>query len=636
MISFKDAFVLARTKLKTRKVRTGLTVGISGILFGLLAAISLFVAGIESSVKSFSENGFGSRYFVQAMYIQQPMSYYDVSEKQEVIKRAEEIHAQNVKEKQAEAKRLSLEYNAESEPSVTTKEDGRLTLNVDNAASSQAIQEYINAHASKTPVLSVIKDRLKEYNPKSYYSAARVYPSDGSWATMKDGKESFKEKINTETNYNPYDKNIDPISMGVTVMDTELTTPFLLKKDSWRPSNQTVPVVVTYAQAEKILGLKKLASNATTKQKLDRIQTIREQIAGKTVSTCYRNSSSIQAIQETTMQQKEIQKNATNKEYIKPKKITSLPEATTCGGVVVVSDTRTAAEKKYDANQQLFDEKFKISKPVEQQKYVFEVVGLSPGFDESSYSTLSGMVASLFSSTLGNSWVVPRGMYDQLPEAAKLSKVTSDPSDQYASVIEAEDTYAEFANFEDALAAVKSTSCSFGDCSFAQDLYIMPFGGGSITLAQLKQEFLNIAKYVIAVIVAIAAVIMLGTIGRAIADSRKETAVFRAIGAKRKDISAIYFMYSLLLSFRTIIFAGIVSLVIVLAVDFYNYQDATVNAQLLFGASDLSKTFHLFGVNAVELGSLAGIVVVTGVISAIPPLIRAVRRNPINDMRDDN
>ncbi len=146
MISIKDAFILARTKLKTRKIRTGLTVGISGILFGLLAAISLFVAGIESSVKSFSESGFGSRYFVQAMYFQQNSIFEGVAEKQEVIKRAEEIHAQIIKEKQAEAKRLQLEYSVESEPPVVSKEEGRVVLNTDTSAGSQAVQEYIDEH----------------------------------------------------------------------------------------------------------------------------------------------------------------------------------------------------------------------------------------------------------------------------------------------------------------------------------------------------------------------------------------------------------------------------------------------------------------------------------------------------------
>ena len=38
MIRLIDAMTLAYTKLRTHKIRTGLTVGVAGILFGLILA----------------------------------------------------------------------------------------------------------------------------------------------------------------------------------------------------------------------------------------------------------------------------------------------------------------------------------------------------------------------------------------------------------------------------------------------------------------------------------------------------------------------------------------------------------------------------------------------------------------------
>ena len=55
------------------------------------------------------------------------------------------------------------------------------------------------------------------------------------------------------------------------------------------------------------------------------------------------------------------------------------------------------------------------------------------------------------------------------------------------------------------------------------------------------------------VIAAIAALIMMGMIGRVIGDSRRETAVFRAIGAKRNDIRAIYSTYTFFLSLGIVV-----------------------------------------------------------------------------------
>ena len=50
------------------------------------------------------------------------------------------------------------------------------------------------------------------------------------------------------------------------------------------------------------------------------------------------------------------------------------------------------------------------------------------------------------------------------------------------------------------------------------------------------------------VVGAIAGVILMGMIGRIIADSRKETAVFRAVGASRLAVAQVYVAYTVYLA----------------------------------------------------------------------------------------
>lgn len=56
MIRFADAVVLAYTKLRTHRVRTGITVAIAGLLFGLIATVVIIAQGVFDSVHSFSND----------------------------------------------------------------------------------------------------------------------------------------------------------------------------------------------------------------------------------------------------------------------------------------------------------------------------------------------------------------------------------------------------------------------------------------------------------------------------------------------------------------------------------------------------------------------------------------------------
>lgn len=634
MIGFTDAFILARTKIKMRRIRTGLTVGVSGILFGLVITLSFLVAGIERSINSFSTEGLGARFILGVTVTHnEAMQSFEIARKPEVIERAEVLHKQRIADKKAAANKLQVAYDPAGEQAAIENRSGEKWLSPLTPAGRQAIAEYRNAQPPAVTPREVMKQKIDPFAPKQYFSAEIITQGAGSWATMKGGEEDLSNKLVPQFS-DPLNDKADPILNGVMVMDQSLTESFLLKDMKWRPEQATIPVIATYGQVEQILGLSSLKSDSTPTQKLERIKYIREKSAGLRVETCYRNQASVMAIQETISQNQLLEKSKTNKDFVKPKVISELPNATTCGAPVVVSDTRSANEKKYDTNLKSFEKQFdQVTDPV-QEKFTFQIVGLSPGYSMQTGGLLGDVMTAMFSPTLGTYWVVPRDLYNKLPSTAKFAQVI-EPDDRIYGLSN-EMYFAEFSDFNSARQVVKKYSCISGGCNQNQNVYVHPFGSSSITIAELKDGAKTAVLYSLLVVIGIAVIIMLGTTGRAIADSRRETAVFRAIGAKRVDISTIYILYTVMLAVRVVLFALILSVVIVSVIEYFQSPAATVTAQLLFNSSDLSRTFNFFGINVSEIIALCGLIILTAVVSMIIPLLRALRRSPIKDMRDEN
>ena len=128
---------------------------------------------------------------------------------------------------------------------------------------------------------------------------------------------------------------------------------------------------------------------------------------------------------------------------------------------------------------------------------------------------------------------------------------------------------------------------------------------------------------------------MMGTVGRLIADSRRETAVFRAIGAKKLDIAQIYLLYTLLLALLVALFACAIGVIAALVTQHLFSATFTVQALVAYNSQNFNQTFHLFSFYWPDVLYLAGIAMATGLLSAALPLTRNLRRNPIRDMRDD-
>ena len=632
MIGFIDAFTLANTKLRTRKTRTIVTVITASLLFSFLMAAIIVLSGVLSSADKFTKTGLSSRYIVS--YQNYGTSYDDTPELQA---RATEIYNARIVQKKLEAKRIGIEFDQTTEirPIGGSAENGGKYTDASSPSAQQAIAELKEKQETLHQKAKAI---AKPYNPIAYYEfLASVNP--GVISVMKDGKESFK----------PESKQLDQTSMrpgiesGWSYVNEKVAGSFLLDKATLATqTNLTdIPVIAPIGKVEEALGLSALPKTASPKEKLDRIAYVRKNAAKATFTVCYRNDASTSLIAKTIQDNEQIAKNAKNKEYVAPSEQYSLPDETSCGASVLKSDTRTADEKKLIAKQDEFARKFNEYQKPEQQKVTFRVVGIAQdGIDYDSFSTVNGIVSLIAGSTLQGRWVVPTDMFNQMPNRSDFDKFYPANHSQRMAIPStgfiyqpAESQLIEFASAADVKAFYEKNSCSDFSCGAGPTLSY--FGSNSVVVNDLKKTTLKSLQIAAIVIGCIAALIMMGMVGRVIADGRRETAVFRAIGATRNDMRLVYTMYTTLFSLIIVVVSIAIGLGLAIWLDATYAANISTQMHLAFISAPLNETFRLLGFWPELLLAASGLVILSGLVSMLLPLARNLARNPIKDMRDE-
>jgi hypothetical protein len=387
--------------------------------------------------------------------------------------------------------------------------------------------------------------------------------------------------------------------------------------------------------------LPQLSSNASSKQRYDRIQQLYKQTTGGglTITTCYRNSISQSQIDQAISQAAEIAKNVNNKDYQKPELIYGLPSTNSCAQAPIIRDTRTDAEKKTQVAQDQFNSDFgQVVMPM-QQKITFQVIGLSPSESNNNNTTFSSLLAGIVGSSLTNGAnVIPNSLLDQVPNAAAIKSILL-PTTGSPLGTARPDYYVEFSNATDARSFIADKSCttrSDGTCASPGRLFqLIASGNSSIALQDLQQKITSVLAIATLAVVTLAIIIMTTMVGRTVADGRRETAVFRALGAKRGDIGLVYTIYTLCLTLIIATISLVVGVSVAYGFNTYYGQDATLQAKLLFDAVNTNLSFSFFDINITILGAIVAVVLITGLISMIFPLLRNIRRNPIKDMREE-
>lgn len=639
MIRFTDATILALTKLRARKIRTGITVGISGILFGLLVVVVVIAQGVFESVERFDNEGLNGRYVTTITKSGNILfNIWDEQNDPVVLARIEATHTALVAKKQVAAKKYSIEYNPKLEdpsPIVIDKATSKKQID-EKLFDSPAVLQVSEEMTKEKFTPFAVNDYVKPYKSATVLGYANTLsPENGTVEYMKDGKEKLVLLTQRQRQQQQYATD----AKNLTLLPQTLAEPFVTNK-LYDPASGELPVIIPYGDAEKLLGLKPLEKTADNDVKLERIRTIRDRIGEVTASFCYRNAASQALVGRAIATRDEIADNKNNTSYKKPTLIYAVPDAESCGAVTIQSDTRNAAEKKEASNQLQYEKEIgQYEGDPEQYKIVLRGVGVSadaPG--RSGMSSIADITLGLLSSSLGyGTWNIPQGLLEKTPQSVRPASVFSaDSTSLFGGMVGYESYYVEFGDKQEARTLLAKTGFFGASGGSFGEVYAMPYGSGSLVMDELRTQFEKILFWVVLVVSVIAAIILSGMIGRTIADGRKETAVFRAIGARRGDIARIYITYTLLLVFRIIIFTLVLGLSIALVADIVVSRDATLGAQLAFAAVDESKEFHIIGLRSWYLYAIIGVIVVIGLLSMIIPLLRNVRRSPINDMRDDS
>lgn len=651
MIRSRDAFLLARTKLRLRLVRLTVTIITSALLFGVLVFVALIFAGTTNSLSSFGKEGFGGRYLVVAT----PLTYNVFGPSDAAITKAlAPVQADVIAQKKIAAKKLNVTYDQAADNNLPIHEN-KLTNGVTESYINPE-SPYVKAFVrdQNTSKKSISFDNFKSISTAS--GATALYRGTRSGNFMMGGQSPSSVQVLVKG------KEVDPTlaqsfagpptgvasitTLGWSQLDQKLLAPFMLPNQSLDAgADGSIPIIAPFSAAEEILGLKSLPATATAAQKLQRMIDVRKGVAGKTATICYRNSVSASLFHEAQNQQETIALNKGKPDFVMPSLQYDLPSQA-CGQITVKKDTRSAEEKLQAKNEESFKAQFGEPTTQEQGTVTVRVVGITT---ESSYNasfSAAAIAQSILQSSLGTGWFSPAAAITSNPVAVKAI----DGGDFATISPDKLSYYAEFPSLESAKQFIKTYSCDsnpnamtsgpppvgFSDCvDKGKPFSIVPYGNNAGAVEEFRRGFWAVSKYIILAIVILASLIMMGNVGKIIADSRRETAVFRALGAKRFDIAQIYMSYSFLIALLLFACSACIGLIGAVVLDSWLRPTMSIAAVLAYNASDVTKQFRLFAFDIRLLVGVFILIVIAAFISTVIPLLGNLRRNPIRDMRDD-
>lgn len=642
MILPQDAIILAITKLKTRRIRLIVTLVIASLLFIILATVSLLVNGTFFSIERFSEEGLGKRYIIQAQPADSSSNFIELYSEPELIAEAKRLHSKQQAEKSALAKELGIEYDPrlDVQPVESFEPNNGETLNSNSPMVMKLV--YLKLVESTKSFDQKLANMSQEYGATALYESYSLgvdmgegSSSSTNFSIVINGEEKL-EQDNKQLNFNQ--TGFESIQNGVTAISDGLITPFILPGQS-SDSAQTIPIVAPQSAAEQILGLNPLSQDVSSEEKLTRLKELRQSISNLEFDVCLRNQASLRRQTEAIQMQADIKANSKKDNFVMPELVYEISK-TPCQDVTITRDVRSAYQKELALKQQKFKQAFdEFEIPAEQRLVKFRLVGITADPPSSQSFRVSDIITNILASNIGLGWMIPISAVEKIPEFANEISDKNEPSSFWLG------KYVEFPTAKDARNFIKEQSCKLDD-SFIADLakecdnqgkpyFLMPFGSSSIALEEMRSSFNNFFSKFLFSVVIVSALILMGTIGKVIADSRRETAVFRAIGAKRFDIAQIYLTYALILGFLISGISLSVGFLISNILQNRYGPEISVDAVVAFNASDLTKEFKLVGFNWSQLSLLGAIIILGVIMSTIIPLLSNLRRNPIKDMRDE-
>ena len=653
MIRLSYALKLARTKLKTKRLLLVITIAVSALLFGVIVASMVIVTGVSRSADSYLRTALDGKYLVSVSPVipNEVMGYGSMMETPSDDLKAHLLDLQ--KQYIDNQKKLAAEYGVAFDEdtidpilkpnSFGSKDDLGNIKKVINRESpvhqlyvAELQDKWLASTNATTEELRKIADAK---GAVAYYQNRYASISYGDTVYLSGGEEDLSKVVNPDIPGSDAIQN-----SSYTFTDQSLIKRYILPENQARRENKTaIPVVITKEEAVKFFGetLNLADEPSNPSDKIAWMKTLQEKINGLTYQACYRNNAERSLIQETMRQNQALgEDDATQK----PAVAYSLP-SDICTPVTVKEDNRTSLQKVAEVKTEEYQKAAGIySKPVT-QLLEFQVVGVMPASSmmSASLDDLPSLVDSLLSSQYQSNAFIPNQLYDKLPEANQHRDILQSSVDSFgyssekfikAGVVP---TIVAFSSASEAKTFIDTHTCQGYDSESCKKLWTSQVYGpvNYLLIDDISDRISRVARLVLPMAVVIAVIIMSFTMARVIIDSRHETAVFRALGAKRKDIIHVYLTYSVLVALLVALCSLVIGFATTLIAQGMYRNDIADYAKVAYGVFNEPDTFTLIGIDGILLSLTILVILVVGVIAVIPSLLRNVRRNPIRDMREE-
>ncbi len=214
-----------------------------------------------------------------------------------------------------------------------------------------------------------------------------------------------------------------------------------------------------------------------------------------------------------------------------------------------------------------------------------------------------------------------------------VETVEQEPTDLFADG--AIDQYIiEFASKDDLKKFSTKYSCN--STSYAAECVdVTPYRDALLEFDEQAQSFWNFAKWVVGFFAGLTALFLFFTTSKVASDSRKETGVFRAMGASRFDIAKVYITYIAIITTISYLLAILISLVILTIVTIKQADELSTTLTELTGNYAHAFDISFIGFNPMHMLGIWLLSIAVGLIGGAIPILRNVLIDPIKAMRTD-
>ncbi len=653
MISVANSLKLARTKLRYKRGLLFTSVVAASLMFAALIACIIVFSAAEKSAESLVKRAGNDRYLVrvspvipdEVLLSSRNLSPKDIAE----IRAFEKKYYLDLRAKYQEAGvpyDESIEIPAlipDSLKPQSLPEDQRVALNFQSPVVEAFRQKRFREYEKTAPnSLPKLRELGSTYGADGYYiEYPTTFPFIPQSHLIFDNKEDLGVQearygdsstygIVTNAVYNSYYQFVDE----------KLLERYLLPDTPNGPKG--VPVVITAQEAVTLFG-KEVGIGEEPKdasEKLKWLDNVRSKLSGYTYQVCTRNVAEQAMLSKIQRDYAEIQDNKNDSSYMPPALQYDYPDSP-CGDIKTKQDNRTDDQKTADNAAIETQNKLGTYAPPEHYLTTFQIVGIASVQPFSKFDAdITSYIRNLLSpqDTL-RSAAIPIQRYENLPDNFKFHSETLDDNSDSLSAIVGNPNFAsrvlEFPTVEKANAFLDKETCRVSNTDCHKPYRADPYGSNYLILDEIGKLFRKIINVLLPVLASLSLVIIWFTISRIMMESRRETAIYRAMGATRMDISLIYITYVMILSSLISICSLVTGISVAFVINVTYGQRLTDIALTSLGVSSNGQSFSLFDLSSPLIWLMVGMIFVVSMLASLHPLIRNVMRPPIEDMREE-